>query len=61
MEIHQLRYFSAVVRTGSFTAAADDCAVSQPSLSIQIAKLEDEAGGLRMAHAGAGSEYVALV
>jgi len=45
MEVHQLRYFLAVVSTGSFTAAAEICHVSQPSLSIQIAKLEDEAGG----------------
>jgi len=45
MEIHQLRYFDAVVRLRSFTAAAEECHVSQPSLSIQIAKLEDEAGG----------------
>lgn len=45
MEIHQIRYFMAVVQTGSFTAAAEFCHVSQPSLSIQIAKLEDEAGG----------------
>jgi len=45
MEIHQLRYFLAVIETGSFTAAADACHVSQPSLSIQIAKLEDEVGG----------------
>jgi len=45
MEVHQLRYFLSIVDTGSFTAAAEACHVSQPSLSIQIAKLEDEAGG----------------
>jgi LysR family hydrogen peroxide-inducible transcriptional activator len=45
MEIHQLRYFTAIVRSGSFTGAAEECHVSQPSLSIQIAKLEQEAGG----------------
>lgn len=45
MEIHQLRYFLAVAQTGSFTAAAHICYVSQPSLSAQIAKLEDELGG----------------
>jgi len=45
MEIHQLRYFLAIVRTGSFTAAARACHVSQPSLSSQIAKLEGELGG----------------
>jgi LysR family transcriptional regulator, hydrogen peroxide-inducible genes activator len=45
MEVHQLRYFLAVAKTGRFTLAAQACAVSQPSLSIQIAKLEDELGG----------------
>lgn len=45
METHQLRYFLAVAQTGSFTQAARQCNVSQPSLSIQIAKLEEELGG----------------
>jgi LysR family hydrogen peroxide-inducible transcriptional activator len=45
MEIHQLRYFLAIAQTGSFTGAAQACHVSQPSLSSQVAKLEDELGG----------------
>lgn len=45
METHQLRYFLAVAQTGRFTTAARACNVSQPSLSVQIAKLEDELGG----------------
>lgn len=45
MEIHQLRYFLSVAQSGSFTAAADLCHVSQPSLSAQIAKLEAELDG----------------
>jgi LysR family transcriptional regulator, hydrogen peroxide-inducible genes activator len=45
METHQLRYFLAVAQTGRFTQAARACAVSQPSLSVQIAKLEGELGG----------------
>lgn len=45
MEIHQLRYFLSVAESGSFTAAAEACHVSQPSLSAQIAKLESELGG----------------
>lgn len=44
MEIHQLRYFLAVVRTHNFSRAAEQCHVSQPSLSQQIMKLEDELG-----------------
>jgi LysR family hydrogen peroxide-inducible transcriptional activator len=44
MEIHQLRYFVAVAELRSFTKAALRCAVSQPSLSQQIQKLERELG-----------------
>ena len=44
MEIHQLRYFCAVARTGSFTRAAQHEHVAQPSLSQQVRKLEDELG-----------------
>lgn len=42
MEIHQLRYFLAIAESGSFTAAAKRCNVTQPSLSQQIGRLEDE-------------------
>jgi LysR family transcriptional regulator, hydrogen peroxide-inducible genes activator len=44
MELHQLRYFCAIVDTGSFSRAARQTHVSQPSLSQQIRKLEDELG-----------------
>ena len=44
MEVHQLRYFCAIVRTGTFTRAAESEHVAQPSLSQQILKLEDELG-----------------
>lgn len=44
MELHQLRYLVAAARTGSFSRAAAQCHVSQPSLSQQIQKLEEELG-----------------
>ena len=44
MEMHQLRYLLAVAKMGNFSRAAEHCHVSQPSLSQQIQKLEDELG-----------------
>lgn len=44
MELYQLRYFETAVRLGSLTAAAAACHVSQPSLSMQLRKLEEELG-----------------
>jgi DNA-binding transcriptional LysR family regulator len=42
MELHQLRYVLAVARTGSFTRAAEELFLAQPSLSVQVRKLESE-------------------
>lgn len=44
MELRTLRYFIAVVREGSITAAAKSLHVTQPTLSRQLAALEDELG-----------------
>jgi LysR family transcriptional regulator, hydrogen peroxide-inducible genes activator len=43
-DLRQLEYFCAVARTGNFTKAAEDLGITQPSLSEQIAKLEQSFG-----------------
>ena len=45
MEMHQIRYFLAVSRTLNFARAADECNVTQPSLTRAIKQLEAELGG----------------
>ncbi len=44
MELYLLRYFLAVVETGSFTKAAQACLITQPTLSAGIRRLEDQIG-----------------
>lgn len=43
-DLRQLEYFCNVARTGSFTKAAEDLGITQPSLSEQISKLEQSLG-----------------
>ena len=52
MTLTQLRYVVAVDRHRHFTRAADACGVSQPTLSMQIRKLEKELG-VEIFHRGA--------
>ena len=44
MTLTQLRYMTAVAEYGNFTIAADKCYVTQPTLSMQVQKLEEELG-----------------
>jgi LysR family transcriptional regulator, hydrogen peroxide-inducible genes activator len=45
METHQVRYFLVLARTLNFTKAAEECKVTQPSLTRAVKKLEEELGG----------------
>ena len=44
MTITQLHYVLAVAEHQNFTKAAENCFVTQPTLSMQVQKLEDELG-----------------
>jgi len=61
MELQQLRYFCSVVRFGSFTKASEQEGIAQPTLSLQIRRLEKSVGSslfvrlarsVRLTHAG---------
>jgi DNA-binding transcriptional LysR family regulator len=64
-ELYQLRYFAAVVDTGSFTRASQRVRVSQPTLSAGIRKLEEVVGAAllertsrRVALTGEGARFL---
>jgi LysR family hydrogen peroxide-inducible transcriptional activator len=44
MTLRQLRYFEAAARLSHFGRAAEECAVTQPALSMQIKELEEALG-----------------
>lgn len=44
MDVRQLQYALALARTGSFSRAAEELDIAQPSLSQQMGKLEKELG-----------------
>ena len=44
MTITQLKYTLAVAEYGNFTTASEKCFVTQPTLSMQVQKLEEELG-----------------
>ncbi|MGH6951935.1 MAG: LysR family transcriptional regulator, partial [Vitreimonas sp.] len=66
MDRYQLRYFLAVAETGNFSKAAAKVNVTQPTLSVGIAKLEGEVGARlferttrRVSLTQAGSRFLA--
>jgi DNA-binding transcriptional LysR family regulator len=56
MTLQQLQYFLAAVEHGSFSAAAAELHLAQPSLSEQIRRLEAELGSPLFARGGRGLE-----
>lgn len=65
VELHQLRYACAIAEAGSFTRAAARLYLAQPSLSVQIRKLERELAtqlferrGRRVAPTAAGAVFL---
>ncbi|WP_417624939.1 LysR family transcriptional regulator [Paremcibacter congregatus] len=52
IELYQLKYFLAVVETGSFTKAAERVYVTQPTLSAGIKKLESGLGTILFDRSG---------
>lgn len=66
MEIRQLRYFLSAARLGSIGAAAAEHFITQPAVSLQVKKLEEEVGqkllvrrGRRLVPSEAGAVLVA--
>jgi DNA-binding transcriptional LysR family regulator len=44
LTLQQLKLFESVVRNGSFTRAAEEMHLTQPAVSIQVKRLEEQAG-----------------
>ena len=68
LTLRQLRYFEALARHGHFGRAAEDCAVSQPALSMQIKEMEAvlgtplfERGARQVRLTGFGEEFAERV
>ncbi|MET9426923.1 MULTISPECIES: LysR family transcriptional regulator [unclassified Streptomyces] len=58
-DMRHLRYFLAVVRAGTVSAAAQELRISQPSLSQQIRRLEQRVGAALFIRSSRGVELTA--
>jgi LysR family transcriptional regulator, hydrogen peroxide-inducible genes activator len=56
ISLRQLRYFDALARSLHFGRAAEQCAVTQPALSMQIQELERELGAVLIERTRAGTK-----
>lgn len=52
LTLQQLRLYEAVTRLGSFTRAAEELCITQPAVSIQIKRLEEQIGLVLFEHVG---------
>jgi len=59
ISLRQVRYFVAVAKSGSFSAAAQIAHVSQPSLCVQMKQLEQEIGAKLLSRHARGVELTA--
>ena len=60
MNLQQLHYLVALDTHGQFGLAADSCFVTQPALSVQVQKLEEELGVLLFDRTKKGAEPTAV-
>ena len=56
--LRQLQVFEAIVRLGSFTRAAEELFLTQPTVSMQIKKLSEAMGLPLFEHVGRGNDPI---